>query len=126
MLAEPNRMPTKLDVRCLLILHADHELNASTFTTRVVVGERLRDMYGCVTAGIAALAGPLHGGANTAVMKMLLDDRRSGQGRHCSTDALTQEKDQGIGHAVTNRGPACTWLRRYSKTMGTRQASRSG
>jgi citrate synthase len=50
-----------------LILHADHELNASTFTTRVVAGT-LADMYGCVTAGIAALAGPLHGGANTAVM----------------------------------------------------------
>ncbi|MFL6468855.1 MAG: citrate/2-methylcitrate synthase, partial [Pyrinomonadaceae bacterium] len=47
-----------------LILHADHELNASTFTTRVVAGT-LADMYGCVTAGIAALAGPLHGGATT-------------------------------------------------------------
>ena len=53
-----------------LILHADHELNASTFTTRVVAGT-LADMYGAVTAGIAALAGPLHGGANTNVMKML-------------------------------------------------------
>ena len=55
-----------------LILHADHELNASTFTTRVVAGT-LADMYGCVTAGIAALSGPLHGGANTNVMKMLIE-----------------------------------------------------
>ena len=55
-----------------LILHADHELNASTFTTRVVAGT-LADMYGAVTAGLAALAGPLHGGANTNVMKMLLE-----------------------------------------------------
>src|SRR5438105_449737 len=55
-----------------LILHADHELNASTFTTRVVAGT-LAGMYGCVTAGIAALAGPLHGGANTAVLKMLIE-----------------------------------------------------
>src|SRR6188472_3820629 len=47
-----------------LILHADHELNASTFTTRVVSGT-LAGMSGSVTAGIAALAGPLHGGANT-------------------------------------------------------------
>ncbi|MBL2132879.1 citrate synthase, partial [Klebsiella pneumoniae] len=53
-------------------LHADHELNASTFTTRVVAGT-LAGMYGAVTAGIAALAGPLHGGANTNVMKMLLE-----------------------------------------------------
>src|SRR3954469_24005114 len=55
-----------------LILHADHELNASTFTTRVVAGT-LAGMYGAVTAGIAALAGPLHGGANTNVMKMLVE-----------------------------------------------------
>src|SRR6185369_4170675 len=55
-----------------LILHADHELNASTFTTRVVAGT-LAGMYGAVTAGIAALAGPLHGGANTNVMKMLIE-----------------------------------------------------
>ncbi|HNU09547.1 MAG TPA: citrate/2-methylcitrate synthase, partial [Pyrinomonadaceae bacterium] len=55
-----------------LMLHADHELNASTFTTRVVAGT-LADMYGAVTAGIAALAGPLHGGANTNVMKTLLE-----------------------------------------------------
>ena len=54
-----------------LILHADHELNASTFTTRVVSGT-LADVYGAVTAGIAALAGPLHGGANTKVMESLL------------------------------------------------------
>src|SRR5690349_21639398 len=55
-----------------LILHADHELNASTFTTRVVAGT-LAGMYGAVTAGVAALAGPLHGGANTNVMKMLIE-----------------------------------------------------
>src|SRR5688572_27936098 len=48
-----------------LILHTDHELNESTFTTRVISGT-MADMYGAVTAGIAALAVPLHGGANTA------------------------------------------------------------
>ena len=55
-----------------LILHADHELNASTFTARVVAGT-LADMYAAVTAAIGALSGPLHGGANTNVMKTLLE-----------------------------------------------------
>ena len=53
-----------------LILHADHELNASTFTARVCVAT-LSDIYSGITAAIGALKGPLHGGANEAVMKML-------------------------------------------------------
>ena len=53
-----------------LVLHADHELNASTFTARVCVAT-LSDMYSGVTAAIGALKGPLHGGANEQVMKML-------------------------------------------------------
>ena len=55
-----------------LTLHADHELNASTFTARVVAGT-LANMYAAVTAAIGALSGPLHGGANTNVMKTLLE-----------------------------------------------------
>jgi len=55
-----------------LILHADHELNASTFAARVIAAT-LADMHGAVTGALAALAGPLHGGANTEVMKMLLE-----------------------------------------------------
>jgi citrate synthase len=55
-----------------LVLHADHELNASTFTARVVAGT-LANIYASVTAAIGALSGPLHGGANTNVMKMLLE-----------------------------------------------------
>jgi citrate synthase len=83
-----------------LILHADHELNASTFTTRVVAGT-LADMYGAVTAGIAALAGPLHGGANTAVMKMLLEIDDPSKIDAWVDDALAQKKKiMGIGHAV--------------------------
>ena len=53
-----------------LCLHADHELNASTFTARVCVAT-FSDMYSGITAAIGALKGPLHGGANEAVMKML-------------------------------------------------------
>ena len=51
-----------------LVLHADHELNASTFTARVVAGT-LADIYNCVTAALGALSGPLHGGANTKMCR---------------------------------------------------------
>ena len=55
-----------------LTLHADHELNASTFAARVTAAT-LSDIYSAVTAGIGALKGPLHGGANEDVIKMLLE-----------------------------------------------------
>jgi citrate synthase len=105
-----------------LILHADHELNASTFTTRVVAGT-LAGMYGSVTAGIAALAGPLHGGANTNVMKMLLEI-----GDPESVDAWVDKalaehrKIMGMGHAVyKTEDPRATWLRKYSRHMGEKK-----
>src|SRR6185436_12394593 len=67
---EPNSTIIKaLDVS--LILHADHELNASTFAGRVTAAT-LSDIYSAVTSAIGALKGPLHGGANEAVMRMLL------------------------------------------------------
>jgi len=101
-----------------LILHADHELNASTFTTRVVAGT-LAGMYGAVTAGIAALAGPLHGGANTNVMKMLIEIDDPAKIDAWVDNALeTKRKIMGIGHAVyKTEDPRATWLRRYSKRM---------
>jgi citrate synthase len=105
-----------------LILHADHELNASTFTTRVVAGT-LAGMYGAVTAGIAALAGPLHGGANTNVMKMLLEIGEPEKIDSWLDEALAQKrKIMGIGHAVYRiEDPRATWLRRYSKHMGEKK-----
>ena len=105
-----------------LILHADHELNASTFTTRVVAGT-LADMYGCVTAGIAALAGPLHGGANTNVMKMLIEIDDPSKIDAWVEDALEHKKKiMGIGHAVyKTEDPRATWLRKFSKTMGEKK-----
>ncbi|MBA2378234.1 MAG: citrate synthase [Blastocatellia bacterium] len=105
-----------------LILHADHELNASTFTTRVVAGT-LADMYGAVTAGIAALAGPLHGGANTAVMKMLLEIGSEDKIDQFVESALEEKrKIMGIGHAVyKTEDPRATWLRKFSKTMAERK-----
>ena len=105
-----------------LILHADHELNASTFTTRVVAGT-LADMYGAVTAGIAALAGPLHGGANTAVMKMLIEIDDPAKIDAWVDDALAQKKKiMGIGHAVyKTEDPRATWLRKFSKQMAEKK-----
>jgi citrate synthase len=102
-----------------LILHADHELNASTFTTRVVSGT-LEDMYGAVTAGVAALAGPLHGGANTNVMKMLLEIGDVDKIDSWLDEALaSKRKIMGIGHAVyKTEDPRATWLRKFSKQLG--------
>jgi citrate synthase len=105
-----------------LILHADHELNASTFTTRVVAGT-LADMYGAVTAGIAALAGPLHGGANTNVMKMLIEIDDPAKIDAWVDEALASKKKiMGIGHAVyKTEDPRATWLRRFSKQMAEKK-----
>ncbi|HVF57628.1 MAG TPA: citrate synthase [Pyrinomonadaceae bacterium] len=102
-----------------LILHADHELNASTFTARVVAGT-LADMYGAVTAAIAALSGPLHGGANTNVMKMLLEIGTPERAEAWMMDALAQKKKiMGFGHRVyRTEDPRSTWLRRFSKELG--------
>lgn len=102
-----------------LILHADHELNASTFTTRVIAGT-LADVYGSVTGGICALAGPLHGGANTNVMKMLLEVGDVDKVDAWLDTALAEKrKIMGIGHAVyKTEDPRATWLRKFSKQVG--------
>jgi citrate synthase len=107
-----------------LILHADHELNASTFTTRVVAGT-LADMYGAVTAGIAALAGPLHGGANTNVMKMLIEIDDINKLEPWLDEALAAKKKiMGIGHAVyKTEDPRATWLRKFSKQLGEKKGN---
>jgi citrate synthase len=105
-----------------LILHADHELNASTFTTRVVAGT-LADIYGAVTAGIAALAGPLHGGANTAVMKMLVEIGDEDKVDEWLDNALAEKrKIMGIGHAVyKTEDPRATWLRKFSRQLSEKK-----
>ncbi len=105
-----------------LILHADHELNASTFTTRVVAGT-LADIYGAVTAGIAALAGPLHGGANTKVMETLMEIDSVENVEPWLDKALEEKrKVMGIGHAVyKTEDPRATWLRKFSKQLGEKK-----
>jgi len=118
-------MPDEFDAHVLdvaLILQADHELNASTFTARVVAGT-LADMYSAVTAALGALSGPLHGGANTAIMKILLEINDVNQVEAYVSDALSKKKKiMGFGHAVyKTEDPRATHLRRFSKEMGERK-----
>jgi citrate synthase len=117
-------MPSEEDARIFdvcLILHADHELNASTFTSRVVAAT-LADIYGAVTAAIAALSGPLHGGANTNVMKTLLAIGEVEKTESYIRDALaSKSKIMGFGHAVyRTEDPRATHLRRFSREVGER------
>jgi citrate synthase len=112
-----------------LTLHADHELNASTFAARVAAAT-LTDMYSAIVAAIGALKGPLHGGANADVMKMLLD-----LGEHASGERVEEtiraklarkEKIPGFGHRVyRTEDPRATHLRQMSRELGARAGSTS-
>ena len=120
-------MPSAEDAHVLdvaLILQADHELNASTFTARVVSGT-LADMYAAVTAAIGALSGPLHGGANTNVMKMLLEIGDVENTEQYVKDALAaKRKLMGFGHAVyKTEDPRATNFRRFSKELAERSGN---
>jgi citrate synthase len=104
-----------------LILHADHELNASTFACRVTAAT-LSDIYSSVTAGIGALKGPLHGGANEAVMRMLLKIGEPAKVDAFIHDIFEQKKKiSGFGHRVYHtEDPRATHLRRMSKEASER------
>ncbi len=109
-----------------LILHADHELNASTFAARVVAAT-LSDMHSAITAGIGALKGPLHGGANEEVMKMLFEIDKAGEDpvEHVRGMLAQKKKISGFGHRVYHtEDPRATHLRRMSSELG--QASGKG
>jgi len=102
-----------------LILHADHEFNASTFTARVIAAT-LSDMYSAIVGAIGALKGPLHGGANEQVMRMLLEVNDPAQAESWITDALAQKKKiMGFGHRVyKTEDPRATHLRKMSESLG--------
>jgi citrate synthase len=107
-----------------LILHADHELNASTFAARVVAAT-LSDIHSAVTAAIGALKGPLHGGANADVMRMLLDIGKDAPAARVEevvrAKFARKEKIAGFGHRVyRTEDPRATHLRRMSKDIGER------
>ena len=118
---EPSDVETKaFDIA--LILHADHEFNASTFAARVTAGT-LADIYAATTSAIGALSGPLHGGANEQVMKMLLEiGSLENVDAYIANKFAKGEKIMGIGHAVYHtEDPRATHLRRMSEATGKRQ-----
>jgi len=115
--------PSKTAERALdiaLILHADHELNASTFAARVTAAT-LSDMHSAITSAIGALKGPLHGGANEAVFKILMEiDHNGADPVEYVKGMLAQKKKvPGFGHRVYHtEDPRATHLRKMSRDLG--------
>ncbi len=103
-----------------LILHADHELNASTFAARVTAAT-LSDMHSAVTSAIGTLKGPLHGGANEAVFHMLVEINRNGTDpvQHVKNMLAQKKKISGFGHRVYHtEDPRATHLRKMARDLG--------
>ena len=103
-----------------LILHADHELNASTFAARVTAAT-LSDMHSAITSAIGALKGPLHGGANEAVFRILesIDSKKADPVEHVRGMLAQKKKVPGFGHRVYHtEDPRATHLRVMSKDLG--------
>jgi citrate synthase len=119
----PNALSTRaFDIA--LVLHADHELNASTFAARVAAAT-LTDLHSAIVAAIGTLKGPLHGGANADVMRLLIE-----VGQDASAERIDEAirsrlarkiKIPGFGHRVYHtEDPRATHLRRMSKELGER------
>ncbi|TDI76713.1 MAG: citrate synthase [Bacteroidetes bacterium] len=109
-----------------LVLHAEHGLNASTFTGRVI-GATLSDMYSAITGAIGALKGPLHGGANIRVMEMLTAIDRSGSSPTTFVKKLLADKERvmGFGHRVYKTiDPRATILREMVDSLSAEQGTR--
>src|SRR6266446_893189 len=114
--------PSKTAERALdiaLILHADHELNASTFAARITAAT-LSDMHSAVTSAIGTLKGPLHGGANEAVFKILQEIVTGSDPVEYVKAMLAQKKKiPGFGHRVyRTEDPRATHLRQMSRDLG--------
>ena len=102
-------------------LYADHTMNASTFTARIIAST-LADMHSAITGAIAALKGPLHGGANEEAMKMLEEVGSPERAEAYVKDRLARkEKIMGFGHAVyKTMDPRATVLKELSREVGER------
>ena len=115
---EPSADETK-SMDLILILHAEHGFNASTFAGRVITGT-LADIYSAVTGAIGALKGPLHGGANTEVLKALqkIDDVTNVE-KHVAEVRANKGKFMGFGHAVYQvEDPRARHLKELSRRLG--------
>ncbi|MBS9779333.1 MAG: 2-methylcitrate synthase [Moraxellaceae bacterium] len=114
---KPNELFAKV-MNTSLILYAEHEFNASTFTSRVVAST-LSDIHSCVTASIGALRGPLHGGANEAAMEMLEQWQDPEQAEKDLLEMLANKQlIMGFGHAVYKvQDPRNAIIKRYSKQL---------
>jgi len=115
------KVPSELAARVMdvsLILYAEHEFNASTFTARVCAST-LSDMHSCITAAIGSLRGPLHGGANEAAMAMLEQYDSPEEARADILRKLeVKEKIMGFGHAVyRERDPRNAIIREWSRKL---------
>jgi len=114
--------PSKTAERALdiaLILHADHELNASTFAARVTAAT-LSDMHSAITSAIGTLKGPLHGGANEAVFHLLedIDSRKADPVEYVRGLLAQKKKISGFGHRVYHtEDPRATHLRKMSEDL---------
>ncbi|MGC8781133.1 MAG: citrate/2-methylcitrate synthase [Anaerolineae bacterium] len=113
--------PTELEseaMRVLMVLHADHELNASTFAARVIAST-LADMHSALAGALGALKGPLHGGANQRVMEMILDipDVETVQS-YIAGMLENKKRIMGFGHRVyRTEDPRTRHLRAYSEKL---------
>ncbi len=116
---KPSETATRtLDIA--LILHADHELNASTFAARVIAAT-LSDIHSAITGAIGALKGPLHGGANEGVMRLLLliDKEGADPVEYVKGMLAARQKISGFGHRVyKTEDPRATHLRKMSEQLG--------
>lgn len=110
-----------------LILHAEHGLNASTFTGRVI-GATLSDMYSAISGAVGALKGPLHGGANLRVMEMLSEIERTGANPSdwVKERLARKERIMGFGHRVYKTlDPRAAILREMSESLATEAGNRT-
>ena len=116
-------VPSETATRTLdiaLILHADHEFNASTFAARVIAAT-LSDIHSAITGAIGALKGPLHGGANEAVMRLLyaIDKAGADPVEYVRNMLAAKQKISGFGHRVyKTEDPRATHLRKMSEQLG--------
>lgn len=115
------KVPDQRIVKCFdvsLVLYAEHSFNASTFTSRVVTSTQ-SDIYSATVAGIGALKGPLHGGANEMVMHMMKEIADPAKAEQWMIDALAQKKKvMGFGHRVYKSGDSrVPTMKKYAQVM---------